>query len=125
MKRYTIGKIALFLFGLSLLLGLPSLRQGVQAQGTTHGVTLTWTTGANDVAFNVYRGTVSGGPYTSIATGVSVTTYFDTTGTGGTKYFYVVTGTAPGQIESAYSNEASATFLVQVGAPGGLAAVAK
>lgn len=94
-----------------------------QAQ-VTHGVTLTWTAGANDATFNVYRSITAGGPYTQIASGVAVTTYKDTTGIAGTKYYYVVTGVAPGFTESAYSNEVSATFLSQAGAPTGLTGVA-
>jgi cellulose 1,4-beta-cellobiosidase len=88
---------------------------------TTHGATLTWTAGSNDVTYNVYRSLTAGGPYTQIATGIAVTTYKDTTGVAGTKYYYVVTGAAPGFLESSYSNEVSATFLSQAGAPGSVA----
>jgi hypothetical protein len=53
-------------------------------------------------------------------------TYVDTTGTGGTTYYYVVTATNPqsNPTESAASNEVSATFLPlpAMAAPTGLAA---
>lgn len=116
------GKALLLVLCFLLVFGFWPRFSGVRAQGTAHGVKLTWTAGTGDTAYNVYRATVSGGPYTSIATGVLVTTYQDTTGTQGTKYFYVVTGTAPGMLESVNSNEASATFLFQAAAPGSLAA---
>jgi hypothetical protein len=100
-----------------------------QAQ-TQHGVMLTWTAGtpgAGQVAATGYlveRSTVTGGPYTQIAS-VTVTSYLDTSGTAGSKYFYVVVGTAPGAINSANSTEVSATFLAQTAGPVGLQAVAQ
>lgn len=92
-------------------------------QQTQHSVTLGWTAsttvGANYV---VWRGTISGGPYTILTpTPFATISYVDTTGTAGTKYFYVVQATCTGAScpsgisgTSAFSNEVSATFL---GAP--------
>ena len=119
------GKIALGLLVLAVSGLLGSLwHGGVQAQTTTHGVALTCTAATGDATFNFYRSTTSGGPYTSIATGQTTCSFKDTTGIAGTKYFYVVTGNAPGFLESVNSNEVSATFLQQAAAPTGLAAVA-
>lgn len=120
------GKIGLALLALALLFW-PS-----QAQ-TSHNVTLTWnassTTGVN---YNLYRGTTTGGPYTKLnASPITVLTYADTTGVGGTKYYYVetaiCTASCPTGIsgESAYSNEASATFLAAPQPGAGLQAVAQ
>lgn len=118
-------KRLLILSPVLLLLFWPTFK-GLQAQtGKSSTATLTWTAGTGDVTYNVYRGTASGGPYTQIATGVTVTTYADSTGAAGTKYFYVVTGAAPGFLESPFSNEASATFFPQAGAPGSLAVTVK
>ena len=106
-----------------LVLVLALLAWPSPSQQTQHSVSLAWTAsttpGANYV---VWRGTVSGGPYTILTpTPFSAVTYTDTSGTGGTKYFYVVQatctgGTCPSGIsgQSAFSNEVSATFL---GAP--------
>lgn len=118
------GKLSLLILALALAV-FPSFHSGLFAQGSAHGVTLIWTAGTNDVTYNVYRSITSGGPYTQIATNVSALTYFDSTGTQGTKYFYVVTGAAPGFLESSFSNEVSATFLSQAGAPGSLGATVK
>ncbi len=118
------SRILLGLLCLALVIGVP-WHSGVQAQSGTHGVQLTCTAGAGDVTFNFYRSLTTGGPYTQIATGATTCSFFDTTGTAGTKYFYVVTGNAPGFLESANSSEVSATFLQQAAAPGSLAAVAK
>ncbi len=111
---------------------VPSLyRRGLDAQGTQHGVTLTWTapavtaTNGPATSYNVLRGTATGAE-TQLATVPAPTlTYLDTTGVQGTKYFYTVTATnAAGT--SGPSNEASATFLVTgaPGAPGSVAATA-
>jgi hypothetical protein len=52
---------------------------------------------------------MSGGPYgTLVASGISATSYTDTTVANGTTYYYVVTG-ANGSGESPNSNQASAT----------------
>lgn len=51
---------------------------------------LTWnaTPGAN--SYNVKRSTTSGGPYTTIATNITSTSYTDSTVTAGKKYYYTV-----------------------------------
>lgn len=132
MKKHSRGMILLAIFCSLLVFGMPSFhREGVHAQTTQHGVTVTWTAGTPttgqvaDTSYNVYRSTVSGGPYTKLNTAsVTATTYFDSTGVGGTKYFYVITGVASGATESGFSNETSATFLAQAATPGSAAATA-
>jgi fibronectin type 3 domain-containing protein len=59
--------------------------------------------------YSVYRDTTSGGPYSQIKTGLTVSAYTDTTVTNGTTYYYVVTALDTSSNESGYSNEASAT----------------
>jgi hypothetical protein len=56
----------------------------------------------------VKRSTTSGGPYSTIATGVTSASYTDSSVTGGTTYYYVVSAVNP-QGESPNSNQASAT----------------
>ncbi len=84
---------------------------GTGVQPTSHSVTLTWTASTSTVSgYNVYRSTVSGGPYTKLtSTPVAATTYADTTVQAGQTYFYVVTSVDSSGVESAYSTEVSAT----------------
>ena len=72
-------------------------------------VTLAWNPIPGATAYNLKRGTASGGPYsTVVASGIKETSYMDTKVTNGTSYYYVVTGlTSTG--ETPNSNEASAT----------------
>lgn len=71
-------------------------------------VTLSWTAVDGATGYNVKRSTTAGGPYTTIASNVTGTSYVDTSVTNGTTYYYVVTAlNADG--ESKNSNEASAT----------------
>jgi hypothetical protein len=72
-------------------------------------VTLSWTAVEGVTSYNVKRSTTAGGPYTTIATNVSGTSYLDTTVTNGTYYYYVVNAVDSNGNESANSNEASAT----------------
>ena len=53
-------------------------------------VTLTWTAPPGATSFNIKRAVISGGPYTTVATGVSGTSYTDSTAINGTTYYYVV-----------------------------------
>ncbi len=76
-----------------------------------HAVTLSWTASTSGVAgYNVYRGSISGGPYaklnSSLVTGTN--TYPDMTVTGGHTYCYVITAVNSNNNESAYSNQATA-----------------
>ena len=91
------------------------LRPGLTSAQTSHGIEIKWiaSTSAGVGGQNVYRGTVSGGPYTKLtATPLSPTalTYLDPVVDGKT-YFYVATAISQGPIvlESTFSNEASAT----------------
>lgn len=78
---------------------------------TPHSVALSWTasTSPNISGYNVYRGSVSGGPYTKInSTLNSGTTYTDSSVTNGQTYYYVTTAVNSSNEESSYSNQASA-----------------
>lgn len=115
---------------LALVLFWPSYQSGLSAQAG-HNITLTWaapSSGAAAVTYNVKRGTTSGNEATIGTTTAPTTTYVDSTGVAGTKYFYVVTAVNPqaSPTESAPSNEASATFLplAAPGTPGSLGVVA-
>jgi fibronectin type 3 domain-containing protein len=93
-------------------------------------VSLSWTASAGANSYHVKRGTVSGGPYVTIACPTS-TSFVDSSVTNGTTYYYVVsgayTGNPNGGGESADSSEARATPQGSVSVPApptGLAATA-
>ena len=94
------------------------------ATTVTHGLKLAWTESTTGTTFNVYRGIAAGAESaTPLVTGLTTTTYLDTNGTAGTVYFYYVTAVLAG-IESAPSNEASATFPTVPSSPTSLTCVA-
>jgi Abnormal spindle-like microcephaly-assoc'd, ASPM-SPD-2-Hydin/Transmembrane protein 131-like N-terminal len=84
---------------------------GTGTQVVAHSVSLSWTASTSTVVgYNVYRSTVSGGPYTLITSApVAATSYSDTAVQAGVTYFYVVTAVDANGNESAFSNEASVT----------------
>jgi Malectin domain/Chitobiase/beta-hexosaminidase C-terminal domain len=77
----------------------------------SHSVSLTWvaSTTTDVTSYNVYRGTVSGGPYTKIASSLAVLNYTDLTVVSGTTYYYVATAVDVNG-ESGYSNQASSSI---------------
>jgi autotransporter-associated beta strand protein len=70
----------------------------------SNSIGLSWNAASGAVTYKVKRGTVSGGPYTLIAT-VSTTSYTDTGVTSGSPYYYVVSSMG-NTLESANSAEA-------------------
>jgi fibronectin type 3 domain-containing protein len=84
---------------------------GTGTAPTQHAVDLTWNSSANVVGYNVYRGTVSGGPYAMINSSLYGTTaYTDTTVVSGQTYYYVATAVDGSSNESGYSNQAQAVI---------------
>ncbi len=84
-------------------------------------VELSWDAVAIASGYNVKRGTVGGGPYTTIAVGVNSTSYVDHTAVNGIRYYYVVSALVDTR-ESANSNETTARPTAPPLAPSGLAA---
>ncbi len=84
---------------------------GTGTAATQHTVGLTWDASADAVSYNIYRGTVSGGPYTMINTSPdSTTAYTDSTVVSGQTYYYVATAVNSESEESGYSNQATAVI---------------
>ena len=82
---------------------------GTGAAAVQHTVDLSWTASPDVVGYNIYRGTVSGGPYTMINSSLdSTTSYSDSTVVSGTTYYYVATAVNTESQESAYSNQVTA-----------------
>jgi Abnormal spindle-like microcephaly-assoc'd, ASPM-SPD-2-Hydin len=85
---------------------------GTGVQPVSHSTTLSWAASTSVVVgYNVYRASVSGGPYTKLNTSlVSALTYADSAVQAGQTYFYVVTAVDSSGVESVFSNEATATI---------------
>ena len=108
---------------LLLLLPVCGYGQGVAGGGAVRGggsmsvpavhwVSLSWTasTSPGVAGYNVYRSQTSGSGYTKINSAlVPSLAYNDSSVTPGQTYYYVATAVSTGGVESAYSNEASAT----------------
>jgi|GEM_PF-1504607 len=85
-----------------------SSEKHLKATAGNSKVDLSWNAVKGATSYTVKRSITAGGPYTTIATGVTGTTYTDTGVTNGTTYYYVVTEVVNGK-ENKNSNEASAT----------------
>ena len=72
------------------------------------GARLTWTPANAATTYTIYRSTVGGGPYASVASGITTLTYADSGLVNDTTYYYVVRTVNPSG-ESADSAEASVT----------------
>ncbi|MEN6308400.1 MAG: LamG-like jellyroll fold domain-containing protein [Anaerohalosphaeraceae bacterium] len=68
-------------------------------------VNLVWTAVPYAAGYNIKRSTTSGGPYTTLSSGITATGFIDTTVTAGQTYYYVVSANMPDG-ESPNSNEA-------------------
>jgi hypothetical protein len=77
-----------------------------------HSVGLEWIDSTSPViGYNVYRGTATGGPYTVLNSSLVTATQFqDSNVESGQTYYYVVTAVDSNEVESMYSNQASATI---------------
>ena len=75
-----------------------------------HTVSLKWSAStSSDISYyKVYRGTVSGGPYSLLSNNVGVTSYTDTSVQSGSTYYYVTTAVDSSGTESGYSDVAQA-----------------
>src|SRR5205085_8600992 len=77
--------------------------------GGTGRVALAWNSLPNATSYNVKRAGSTGGPYTTIAPGVTDVAYVDTAVQNGTTYFYIVDANVSGGSTSNPSSPASAT----------------
>ena len=82
------------------------------APSLQHTVDLSWkaSTSQNVISYNIYRGSVSGGPYTKIGSGIASTLYADSTVSSGKTYYYVTTAVDNTGHESTYSNQTTAVI---------------
>jgi len=82
---------------------------GTGTAAAQHTVDLTWNASSGAIGYNIYRGTVSGGPYTMINSSLDGTTaYTDNTVVSGQTYYYAATAVNSASQESGYSTQAQA-----------------
>ena len=72
---------------------IPEIPNGLTAAGRNHRIDLTWKVAHAADTYTVKRSTTAGGPYTTVASGITALTYSDTGLTNGTPYYYVVSAT--------------------------------
>jgi hypothetical protein len=89
---------------------------GTGLAALAHSVDVTWAASTSTPlqGYNVYRSTVSGGPYSKLSPTLSPTTllFTDSTPVSGKKYFYVVTALNTSGAESSASSEVAVTIPV-------------
>ena len=99
----------------------PAAPTGVTATAGTGQIALSWTAVSGATGYVVQRGTIAGGPYSTLAS-PTATSYADTSAQGGTRYYYVVQAVNAGGT-SANSAEVSAALpSSSLAVPTGLAA---
>jgi hypothetical protein len=107
------GSLALVSNGTTLL-SVPLSGTGLAP--LAHSVDVTWAASTSTPlqGYNVYRSTVSGGPYTKLSPTLSPTTllYKDITPLSGKQYFYVVTALNTSGAESSASSEVAVSIPV-------------
>ena len=107
----------------------PAAPTGLTAAGGNSTVSLNWNdNNETDLSgYNVYRSTISGGPYSKLNVSlVSSSNYSDNSVSGGVTYYYVVRAVDTSMNESGNSNQTSAapTDTIPPSAPTGLTATA-
>jgi hypothetical protein len=106
----TTGTVRLTDTGSSPTASISLTGTGTAVVSVTHQVALSWTDGSSTATgFNVYRGSVSGGPYSKITSApVSADVYTDSSVTAGDTYYYVITAVNGSGQESAHSAQVTA-----------------
>src|SRR5205823_3943543 len=102
-----VGNLSLLSIGSTLLTNVSLSGTGVNS----HYVTLSWSASSSSgvVGYNLYRASVSGGPYTKLnPSSVAGTTYRDNLVLAGQTYYYVATSINSSNAESAYSSQSTA-----------------
>lgn len=95
------GDTTVFIDNVRMFKASSSMPFGVVATAGNGSVALAWQAATSATSYKVKRSLTSGGPYTTIAPGITGTTYSDTTAINGATYYYVVSGVdATGESDS-------------------------
>jgi hypothetical protein len=108
------GNISLSTSASSSQVKIPVSGAGVQS--APESVSLNWQASSSPgvIGYYVYRGTVSGGPYTALnSSPVTSTQYVDSSVQAGMTYYYVVTSVDSGNMQSGFSSQVSANVPAQ------------
>ena len=99
---------------------IPATPTGLSATSTsTSGVNLSWTASLSAISYTVYRSATNSNFTTSIATGVTGTSYSDTGLSASTTYYYEVAGVnSKGEGQSSTSALATTNAVVAASSPG-------
>lgn len=92
----------------------PMAPASLTAAWSNAAIVLSWNSVAGASGYSVKRSTASGGPYSTVATGLTNTAYTDTTALNGPAYSYIVTATNSSG-EGSASNEATAKPAASTG----------
>jgi fibronectin type 3 domain-containing protein len=106
-------------------LTFPAAPTGLSAAALSSSqIKLTWTASSGAASYNVKSSTVSGGSYTTIATGVIGTTYTNSGRAASTTYYYVVSAVnAGGESDNSSPGGATTSGPTLPAAPTGLTAM--
>ncbi|EDY16765.1 autotransporter-associated beta strand repeat protein [Chthoniobacter flavus Ellin428] len=88
----------------------PNPPAGFTATNNAREASLSWNASATATGYTVQRATTSGGPYTTIASNLTSTSYIDSSAAVGTTYYYIVTASNAGG-QSAASTQITVTIL--------------
>jgi len=104
MKRFCIIILALVL-GWPSWIVRPALSQVSTPISITSSLVVSWTAVSSADSYTVKRSLVNGGPYTTIASGITAVTYIDSTVALRTTYYYVVAavnaiGSSPDSVQA-------------------------
>jgi fibronectin type 3 domain-containing protein len=95
------GDTTVFIDNVRMFKAPQNMPFGVIATPGNGSVSLAWQAATSATSYKVKRSLTSGGPYTTIAPGLTGTTYSDITAINGVTYYYVVSGVdATGESDS-------------------------
>jgi fibronectin type 3 domain-containing protein len=101
--------------------GTPLAPTGVTVVGSGNSAVLNWNAPSGTISYNVLRSTTSGSGYSAVATGVTSTSYTNTSLTLNTAYYYVIQavnalGTSPNSAEVTVTPLTAPNSFVATGA---------